>query len=314
MRILVGGASGDIGVGCARVLKEIEAVHEIVGFDIRPEPWNEFYLDGFYLSPRADAPNFLCWLQQQMGQAEEILYLPTSEAELSRLSGKDVPQELRGRVLMNRPDIINSCLDKAVCNAALSSVGLSVPSTGIVGLSDPTFFPVILKPRSGRGSSNIRFAKDTFEYSTLRAEGDIWQEHISQNEGEYTCGVFRARNCETRCIVLQRELRNGRTVSGMVVESEKITHYLMRIADLYDLTGSFNVQLRLRDGVPLAFEINPRLSSTVVFRHQLGFKDLQWWLQSAFGKPIDKYIPPATGTRFFRTDAEIIQPPLESRT
>jgi carbamoyl-phosphate synthase large subunit len=54
------------------------------------------------------------------------------------------------------------------------------------------------------------------------------------------------------------------------------------------------------------FEINPRFSSTVMFRHLLGFKDLIWSINEIAGKAIEDYIPPQFGTKFYRASQEVI--------
>ena len=52
--------------------------------------------------------------------------------------------------------------------------------------------------------------------------------------------------------------------------------------------GSINLQLRMVEGVPMLFEINPRFSSTVEFRDEFGFKDLIWSLEDKFRLPREK--------------------------
>ena len=56
----------------------------------------------------------------------------------------------------------------------------------------------------------------------------------------------------------------------------------------------------------MLFKINPRLSSTLVFRDMLGFADLQWWIFSLSDKKIPIYKEPKTGTLFYRGIAEYI--------
>jgi carbamoyl-phosphate synthase large subunit len=59
---------------------------------------------------------------------------------------------------------------------------------------------------------------------------------------------------------------------------------------------------------PIIFEINPRFSSTVVFRHKLGFKDVQWAILDLFNELKEKHlsIPDIVGRKIFRADKEII--------
>ena len=67
-----------------------------------------------------------------------------------------------------------------------------------------------------------------------------------------------------------------------------------------------NIQLRMTEQGPMLFEINPRLSSTLVFRDMLGFSDLQWWIYSQLDQEIPKYHKPKAGTLFYRGIAEYI--------
>jgi carbamoyl-phosphate synthase large subunit len=52
----------------------------------------------------------------------------------------------------------------------------------------------------------------------------------------------------------------------------------IKIAKKLELNGSINIQLRLHEGLPYIFEINPRFSSTVFIRSELGFNDVAWSL------------------------------------
>ena len=85
-----------------------------------------------------------------------------------------------------------------------------------------------------------------------------------------------------------------------------IEKLLNEIAARLNLCGSINVQLRLRAGVPYVFEINPRFSSTVRFRHQLGFTDVLWALRDRVRVEIGDYIVPPEGLRFYKIFDDVI--------
>ena len=95
---------------------------------------------------------------------------------------------------------------------------------------------------------------------------------------------------------------------GEVVTNEEIDVLLHSIAQLLQLQGSINVQLRLTGRGPVVFEINPRFSSTVMFRHLIGFQDFVWSLCEAEGKEIGEFEPPAVGTRIYRVSQEVVLP------
>jgi carbamoyl-phosphate synthase large subunit len=90
------------------------------------------------------------------------------------------------------------------------------------------------------------------------------------------------------------------------VENPDIDQLLVRIAKGLNLVGSINVQLRLTSKGPIVFEINPRFSSTVFFRHLMGFDDVIWSLQQARHMQISAYVAPKGKVRFFRVAGEVV--------
>ena len=74
-----------------------------------------------------------------------------------------------------------------------------------------------------------------------------------------------------------------------VVENYEIKKLCIDIADKLNLVGSINIQLRILNNKATIFEINPRFSSTVLFRHSIGFSDLVWSLIEAENKIVPSY-------------------------
>ena len=60
--------------------------------------------------------------------------------------------------------------------------------------------------------------------------------------------------------------------------NREIEKLAKQVAELFELRGYINIQLKRKAGCLYVFEINPRISGTVMFRHMLGFEDLLWWL------------------------------------
>ena len=116
-----------------------------------------------------------------------------------------------------------------------------------------------------------------------KPEGLIAQEHVGDEDQEYTCAVIRLGG-QTRGLVLKRRLAGGRTVFAEEVAVPAIDDLIQRLAAACDLDGAINVQLRLTPKGPRVFEINPRFSSTVMMRHRLGFQDLLWAIKGAFAE------------------------------
>ena len=85
-----------------------------------------------------------------------------------------------------------------------------------------------------------------------------------------------------------------------------ISQYVVMIAVSLNLQGRINVQLRYTACGPVTFEINPRFSSTVVFRHLLGFQDLLWSLYELKNIPLKPYTQVKENTRIYRAAREYI--------
>jgi carbamoyl-phosphate synthase large subunit len=62
------------------------------------------------------------------------------------------------------------------------------------------------------------------------------------------------------------------------------------IAKNLNIVGCFNIQLRKNEGKYYIFEINPRISGTVFFRHGLSFQDVRWWLAHSSNELLFPYI------------------------
>jgi carbamoyl-phosphate synthase large subunit len=80
------------------------------------------------------------------------------------------------------------------------------------------------------------------------------------------------------------------------------------LAEALDLRGSINVQLRITTNGPRIFEINPRFSSTVLMRHQMGFCDLVWSIQDFAGHDVHLFSPTAGTTAVRVQGAQLLKP------
>lgn len=298
-RILVTGAGGDIGLGIGKVLKLMNAQY-IFGTDLSRDNAGPILFDGFSDLPIASATDYLPRLTHLVESHEIELVIPTSEAEIEILCHALPDQELAGvKILMVNRNIVDISLDKLRTANFLKTNNLPHPWT-VKREEQPRNLPCIYKPRFGRGSKDVRIRYPGEEFAQPDNDDAIWQELLLPASEEYTCGVFRTDHNNIRTITLRRTLSGGLTGKGEVVDNPEITEYVQTIADQLGLVGSINMQLRNTKDGPVLFEINPRLSSTVVFRHKLGFTDLKWWIEHCFNLCLTEYVPPESGIKFYR--------------
>jgi len=305
MKVLVSGIGGDIGFGIARVLKEWGIFSHLHGIDIHSDHSGSFILDECTVAPRANEDHYISWLSNYIYENQIDVFIPTSEAEISVLALAGVDKISGAMIILNRNFTVQKSLDKYECLSYLASCGIQVPDHGLVGYDIPSSYPVIVKPRSGQGSKGITLIRTAEELENSQP-GFVWQRYLSPDDQEYTCPVYCSTTTGTHALIIRRKLVGGLTGSGIVVDNSEIEKYVRQIAESVQLDGAINIQLRLTESGPLLFEINPRLSSTVVFRDKMGFMDVRWWLSDKLGLENQPYNAPTAGTRFYRGSQEYI--------
>jgi len=237
---------------------------------------------------------------------------PTIAAEHDFFARQQAVFQASGvQVVSCESQVFQICNDKYFSMRFLAEHGFSAPETVlcteraameqfIAGRS----FPMVLKPRSGASSTDVFIVKDAARVFALvgafPAGYFVLQEFLSDPE-DYTVGVFSARGQEFRqAFVIKRILKFGLSYSGDVIENRMIAEYCIGIAAALRATYSINVQLKLLDGRPCAYEINPRLSSTTGVRAHFGFNEPDMILRDMFGMMPLMPVPVMTHGSFSR--------------
>ena len=305
MKVLVTAIGGDVGQAIALVLKKHYPDCEIVGSDIKKIASKMDLVDKYLVSPPAEDLNFLGWMKQTILDHGITVVIPASDAEvIAHLETHDVGASVVGP----SRSAVNISKDKLLTANFFSKNEIDGPQTQDIQSVAPTIFPVIVKPRSGRGSRDIYICNDIEELASLRHNFPqfIVQEMLSPADAEMTCAVYRSENVGTRVLVMNRKLSGGTTSWIRVVEDDRISRYCEKIAECLNLRGSINIQLIATIEGPKAFEINGRFSSTVAMRDQLDFCDLHWSIQDqVFGKS-SHYVPPKAGAELFRNSIHVV--------
>ena len=306
-RVLITGCAGEIAIAVCRILRECNIADEIWGCDINPTGGCEYYFDKLLKVNRASSRNWFSDLRQIVLNNNIELIIPTVENELSELIR---PEGVIKNMLMPSSGIIDICLDKYKTAQFLNENNIAVAKTDLLENSTFKDGALVIKPCSGRGSQDVRIVKTENEFIALKLSlpRDKWicQELLEPRNLEYTCGVFRSASGDIRTITFRRTLKNGMTGSGSVEENREIRNLLHRIANAFGLVGSINVQCILTKDGPKVFEINPRFSSTVRFRHLLGFNDVIWSILDHLCSELPPYSAPTVKTRFTRIYDEIV--------
>ena len=199
----------------------------------------------------------------------------------------------------NSPEVVDVFSNKESTFKTLSGLGFAVPKTlKYAKTSDLEHmpYPAIIKPSKGSGGSSFVFfanckkeAQIYVDYLQSNDKEPLVQEYIPEDEGEYTVGVLNSPSGDLiGSIALKREFPNKLSISsklkngmissgytqGLIGKFPHIEGTAEKISLAINSKGPINVQGRVRNGVFVPFEINPRFSSSTYFRALAGFNEI----------------------------------------
>ena len=251
--ILVTAISGDIANGILKILAE-DDLNELYGCDVNSVAIGMDKVRHYWQCKYAHEDGYIDELLEKCMYYKISHLIVTNEREIEAVSGK-----------IKR----------------FSELGIKIT----ILLDEGKKY--ILKPRKSNGSKGIRIIDHKESLTEDELEGNLLQEYIEGND-EYTLGVFR-QGSVTNIIVFKRMLRSGYSYRVELKKNKEMEDLAEKVANLFSLEGFFNIQLIKKDDKLYIFEINPRISGTVRFRHMLGFKDVLWWLDMLDGKNVEEY-------------------------
>ncbi|WP_149302702.1 ATP-grasp domain-containing protein [Pareuzebyella sediminis] len=311
INILVTGCGGDIGQSIGKILSKSKYTNTLFGIDISDKNAAKFIYPNFSVGLPFTHPNYLRKMELFIDENEIDIVIPIAEPELRFFSDQNILETIGGAKMITASRLaLKVGFDKYETAEFLKCRSLPFPLTYLAkDIKTIETFPIILKSRTGSGSKDLHKINtmDEFFFYTRKDRDDfVVQEFIPYKDGEYTCGLFRSQKGEIRSIVLKRELEKGYSGYGEVVENTAITAILENLAVQLNLVGSINIQLRLHKGIPMVFEINPRFSSTIYFRHLFGFEDLIWSIEDSLGFPLSDNRKNVIGRKFYKGYEEYV--------
>ena len=310
LKVLVTGCGGDIGQSIGKILKsKPELFTLVIGADIHQDHAGKFIFDKCYTVPRCNVNGYQLEVLNIIKQNEVDFLIPISEPELRQMEKQQYQDDFFSRpVIMANQRSLNIGFDKKLTSDFLALHDLPFPETSRITDYQKGNYPVLIKSRDGSGSKSIHVVNNIDEMALYQKiyPDFIAQEFLIDDGGEFTCGLFRSKSGEVRDIILKRKLMGGFSGFGSREEHPAISKLLHQLAVLLDLRGSINVQLRLVNHTPMIFEINPRFSSTVLFRHMMGFEDVIWSIQDKLGFPISPYKLNKNVSKFYKGFIEYI--------
>lgn len=174
------------------------------------------------------------------------------------------------RLLLPHADYVETMLDKLHMIRSLSEKKIPVPlsrtlADDLKGLR----FPCISKPRSGRGSRDVKVLNSIADAMSLNSTlGDAAEKTLLQDkiEGvEYTVQMVADAMGRLCAVVPVRiGIKRGVTIRAETEAEPRVIAACRAIHQAIPAGGCYNIQLMLTaEGKVLPFEINPRISTTL---------------------------------------------------
>lgn len=260
--------TGGGGAGNEALWRLLHTRYELHFADVQPDAIDPVIpTDRRVAIPLAGDPDFVSVLSQVCRERCIDLIVPCVDEELPLLAETATQGDLP-EVFLGSGDFVGTMLDKLICARALHAQGLAGPRTVLADEAVDLQFPLILKPRSGRGSRGvmrIEHASQVPAYLALHgtAPTQVVAQHCVAGQ-EYTVFVLADRQAQLRAVVPVRvDSKRGVTLRAEIESHPAIAAYAARFQAAFRPTGPYNIQCMVTAaGEVLPFEVNPRVSTT----------------------------------------------------
>lgn len=274
--ILLTGAGGAVIPLLIKLLKAEGC--RVLAVDMDPNAVGLFLADKGYIIPAGLLADFVPTMRRICQQEKVDAIVPLVDEEL--LAAWDLAND-GIEVILPRKEFVNICLDKWQLMQRLHEADIRVPETRLA--SNPhrgIDFPMVVKPRTGRGSRGLGLVRSELELEEFLAvspyapEENLLQEYIEGTE--FTVSVLVWRDGKVQAVV-PKEIVSKKGITRIAISrcNRDIDLVCHRVQQELQANGPFNVQLRLDSkGEPCIFEINPRFSTSISLTIATGINEL----------------------------------------
>jgi carbamoyl-phosphate synthase large subunit len=290
----------------------------IVAADCDPASVGFHFADAAYVVPRVGAADYLERMLEICEREAVALFLPALDEELQVCGEHRARFEALGtRLMLSGPGALAVCADKLRMFEAFRDAGVATPRTVAAEAFEPGMFPrfpLIVKPRAGRGGAGVHLAR-THEEAVFF--GSYVGRAVVQEclEGvEYTLDILASLASEVRILSPRKRLA---TESG--VSSKGVTHWrdeflapVQTMVTALGLVGPLNFQCFVAPGGAISFtEINARMAGTAILTQAAGVPYFQGILELAQGGCPEPWLKSCEPLVMFRYWEELFRRPGE---
>jgi carbamoyl-phosphate synthase large subunit len=278
--ILVSGASGIVGYGILKSLRQSHQDCRLIGTTVHEGSVAPAFCDIFEKAPMTNDASYFTWLVDLIKKYGVSLAIPGIEVDVFAWNEYRATIEQSGAVAaLNNPELIRLCSDKwlfyqrLVENNSPHAIPTSLEFAGTAGQ-----FPLLMKPRKGSASQGIDIIEDREsleKHMSAPKPMMMFQPVVGSVEEEYTISAFFDKNSKLCCsITLKRKLSQaGFTESAETAELAGVDDALAHLGGIFKPVGPTNFQFRVDQGQLKLLEINPRISSATSIRTAFGYNE-----------------------------------------
>ena len=265
--ILVPSASAPAGINTIKSLKMVNYPVRIVASDSNPFSAGFFMSDAYEVLPEIDSKLYITRLLEIVTKHKINVLMPSSGYDIYQYSAnKEKLLKLGALPVVSDIKTMKICRDKIQTFNYLSKK-FELPFTTL-DYKKVKGFPLIAKPRYGKGSKGIVKINNENElkYVSFNSENLIFQEYLPGTE--YTIDVLSDMECEPILAVprIRVETRAGISTVGTIVKDENISETCKSIAKFLKIRGPCCIQMKeSNDGILKIVEVNPRMGGGTIF-------------------------------------------------
>jgi len=304
--ILVPSASAPAGINTIKSLKMVNYPVRIVASDSNPFSAGFFMSDAYEVLPEIDSKLYITRLLEIVTKHKINVLMPSSGYDIYQYSAnKEKLLKLGALPVVSDIKTMKICRDKIQTFNYLSKK-FELPFTTL-DYKKVKGFPLIAKPRYGKGSKGIVKINNENElkYVRFNSENLIFQEYLPGTE--YTIDVLSDLECEPILAVprVRVETRAGISTVGTIVKDENISETCKSIAKYLKIRGPCCIQMKeSSQGVLKIVEVNPRMGGGTIFTALAGANFPAMILDMVKGKKLK--IPKISEVTVIRYYEEIV--------
>jgi carbamoyl-phosphate synthase large subunit len=303
-RVIIAGIAGaSLGTELFKCLA-LAKRYEIFGCDISPYAYGH-YQKGFRKTFIVNENNYIDSVISVCKKNAIDFLVPGGEQPMVLLGkNENLLKDYGIQFVGNSADIIQNYSDKKITFRQLQKRGFEIPETLFITRLTKSIgipLPCIIKPSTNSGGSNFVFLASTIEeaklylrYLKLNNRNALIQEYIPVTEGEFTVGVLSMPDKTVAYSIALKKIFNSKLSiaqqnniglissgysQGYIDTFPTICSTAEKIAKSIGSRGPLNIQGRVRGGVFLPFEINPRFSASTYLRALAGLNEIDIFLQ-----------------------------------